>query len=79
MGKVVKNLKTYYKKCSKCHICYRYQDHRNSKHNFSDNFLIGMDVATFIREFLHQSIVPIGSVVKALSKRLDNKWKLKRL
>jgi len=74
MGKVVKNLKTYYKKCSKCHFCYRYQDHRNGIHNFSDSFLIGMDVASFIREFLQQSI-PIGSVVKALSERVDNKLK----
>ena len=74
MEKVVKNLKTYYKTCSKCYVCYRYHDHRNGIHNFSDNFLIGMDVATFIREFLHQSI-PIGSVVKALSERLDDKLK----
>ena len=24
MGKVVKNVKTYYKKCSMCHVCYIY-------------------------------------------------------
>ena len=53
---------------------YIYQDHRSGIHNFSDNFLIGMDVASFIREFLQQSI-PIGSMVKGLSERVDNKWK----
>ena len=65
LNNVVEGMETYYKRCEKCSMCFRYQEIERDVHNFNDIFLIGLDVCWFLRDSLQQHL-PIGSVAKAL-------------
>ena len=66
---LTKNVTTYFKKCSNCEVCYRYQEHEYGIHNFNDISFISIKVCHLLRDCLLQHI-PIGSVVKVLEMKL---------
>lgn len=70
LNKFVDGVETYYKRCGKCGMCYRYQEVDSDIHNFNDTFLIGLDVCRFLRDSLQEHL-PIGSIVKVLEGRLN--------
>lgn len=72
MNNIVDGVKTYYKECLRCGMCYRYQEVDRDIHNFNDTLLIGLDVCQFLRECLQQHI-PIGSIVKVLELKLNRR------
>lgn len=72
LNKFVDGVETYYKRCGKCGMCYRYQEVDSDIHNFNDTFLIGLDVCRFLRDSLQQHL-PIGSIVKVLEGRLNRR------
>lgn len=67
---VLKDVETYFKKCTKCNVCYRYQEHEDGLHNFNDLLIVGLDLCLFLRSCLQQHL-PIGSLVNVLEGRLN--------
>ena len=70
MHTLYENVETFFKCCSSCGMCYRYQKYAGGIHNFNDNFLIAINVCTFLCESLQQHL-PIGSVVKVLESHVE--------
>ena len=65
-----KVVETYYKRCEKCSMCFRYQEIERDVPQLNDISLIGLDVCWFFHDSLQQHL-PIGSVAKALEGRLN--------
>ena len=78
LNNVVEGVETYYKRCEKCSMCFRYQEIERDVHNFNDIFLIGLDVCWFLRDSLQQHL-PIGSVAKALEGRLNRRLNIQNV
>jgi hypothetical protein len=70
INKVVTDVQTFFKRCTNCGVCYRYQEHDSGVHNFNDILLISIDLCHFLRDCLHEHM-PIGSVVKVLERKLN--------
>ena len=70
LNSLVENVQTFFRKCSKCDLCFRYQEYSDGYHNYNDTFLLIIPFRLFLRDCLQQHI-PVGSISKVIQSRLN--------
>ena len=63
LNNLVEDVQTFFRKCSKCDLCFRYQEYSDGYHNYNDTFLLTIPFCLFLRDCLQQHI-PVGSISK---------------
>lgn len=75
--KVISNVSSFFRKCSGCKQCYRYQESTHGVHNFNDMIFLSIEFCEFLTNCLKEHIA-IGSIVKVLAKKygenVSEKW-----
>ncbi len=68
LNSYIKAVETFFTRCNSCQTHYRYQEYKDSVHNFDDIFLIGLDLCNFLRISVknHQAVGTICDVVSKL-------------
>ena len=68
----IEGVETYIKLCNECKNFFRYQEYSDGVHNFSDVFLLGIDVCIFLRHFVKNNVA-IGSFCDAIQEIFDSR------
>ncbi|KAK7925373.1 hypothetical protein WMY93_007683 [Mugilogobius chulae] len=64
-SRILQDVATYYKFCSRCGVTYRYQEWEDGLHNFNDHLLLDLPLCLMIRNTL-QANTTFGQIVESL-------------
>ncbi|KAK0152218.1 HMG domain-containing protein 3 [Merluccius polli] len=65
MNGVLENVSTYYRCCPQCRMVYRYQEWKDSLHNFDDHTILTLELCLYLRHNL-QNNVSVSKVINSL-------------
>ena len=68
----IEGVERYIKLCNECKNFFRYQEYSDGVHNFSDVFLLVIDVCIFLRHFVKNNVA-IGSFCDAIQEIFDSR------